>query len=166
MQMFLSSNADKMLIIFITSGPNVPGSCVNSHHHRVVAIDAYSRRLDHDTPSPSLKQFPSYLRANAPVTSCEQQVEQRLSLVLSDIVSVSLRKGKQALMPDDRQFACVAEVASHRLGVHGICTAVTHAAEAQEVEDERVDDLEGEGVLLLEKGLDEDVAGAGGIGVG
>ena len=68
-------------------------------------------------------------------------------------------------MPDDGQFACVAQVACHRLGVHGVGAACTYASEAQEVKDERVDDLEGQGVLLLEKCLDEDVAGASGIRV-
>lgn len=99
------------------------------------------------------------------MTSCEEQVKQRLSLVLCDIIPVPLRKGKKALMPNYRQLASLTEITGYRFRVHGIATAGANTAEAQEVEDERIDDLEGKGVLLLKQRLDEDVAGTGSIWV-
>lgn len=97
----------------------------------------------------------------------QQQIQQRLALILGDVVPVPLRKRQQTLMPDNGQFPRATQIASDRLGaIHGgIRGARAGGSEAQEVEDEGVDDLEGERVLLLQQGLDEDVAGAGGVRV-
>lgn len=99
------------------------------------------------------------------MTPRKQQVQQRLPLILSDIVPISLRKRQQTLMPNHWQFPRVTQVASYGFRIHGISAASAYATEAQEVEDEGVDDFVGERVFLFEQCFDEDVAGACGIGV-
>jgi hypothetical protein len=68
-------------------------------------------------------------------------------------------------MPNHRQFSLSTQVSNCRLRVHGIGVICHRAPESQEVEDQRIDDLEWERVLLLEKGLDENVTRPGSIGI-
>ncbi|KAH3913676.1 hypothetical protein HBI56_080460 [Parastagonospora nodorum] len=68
-------------------------------------------------------------------------------------------------MPNNRQLPIAAQVARGGFRIHCVRRS-HHAAEAQEVEDDGVDDFEWERVFLLQKSLDEDVARARGVGVG
>ena len=95
----------------------------------------------------------------------EQEVEQRLALVLGDVVAIPLRERKKTLVPDNRQLAIPAQIACGGFRIHGLRRS-DNPAEAQEVEDDGVDDLEWERVFLLQEGFDEDVAGTCGVGVG
>ena len=74
---------------------------VDGHDHGVVAIHTDGRRFDNCTPSSALQQLSSDLGADGRVASCKQEIQQCLSLILGDIIPVSLRKGEQALVPDD-----------------------------------------------------------------
>lgn len=134
-------------------------------HHSIISIDPDTWLLNHDAPPPALQQLPPHFRTNALVTPRKQQIQQRLPLILSDVVPVPLRKRQQTLMPNHRQLACVTQVASYGFRIHGISAAGTYTAKAQEVEDEGVDDFVRERVFLFEERFDEDVAGACGIGV-
>lgn len=101
------------------------------------------------------------------MTLGEKQVQERLSLIFSDVIPVPLRKRQQTLVPNDGQFHRRGSGIQIRTRTIGISTFRRgRGAEAQEVEDESVDDLVGQGVLLLEERLDEDVGGAAALGRG
>lgn len=94
----------------------------------------------------------------------EKEIKKSLSLIFSDIALVSLGKSQQTLMPDDRQLGlCVAfGHTSHHITALNGCGV--HTAESHEMKDQSIDNLEREGVLLLEKGLDKDVGSATSLG--
>lgn len=64
------------------------------HDHRIVAIDTYRRGLEHDAPPSALEEFAPHFGTDTLVSAREQEVEQRLALVLGDVVAIPLRKRK------------------------------------------------------------------------
>lgn len=95
----------------------------------------------------------------------EQQVEQGLTLILSDIIAVALRKGEQRLVPEHGELEVLGGGCRGGLAGHlGVFSVVGYGAEAQEVENKSVDDLVRQCVLLLEEDTDEDVEGTGPFG--
>lgn len=138
---------------------------INSHNHSIIAIQAYRGGLKHDATPSALKQLSPYLSADTVVAPRQQQVQECFSLILGDIIAIPLRKGEQALMPNNRQLSYTAQISGYRLRLHGIPSRHRSAAESQEVEYNGVDDLVGKRVFLVEERLDEDVHGAGAIGI-
>lgn len=86
----------------------------------------------------------------------QEQIEESLSLVLADVVAVPLGKSEQALVEHNGQR--LDHVA--RDGLALLDGGRVDAAEAEEVEDERVDDLVRKRILLLQESLDKDVGSA------
>ena len=126
---------------------------VNGHDHGVVPVHAHRCRLGHHTASSSLQQFAANLWTDSGVATSEQEIEQRFSLVLCDVVPVTLCKSEQTLVPNNRQLSCAAQVSA--ICVHGVGRAGTCGSETEEVEDKGIDDLVGKGIFLLEEGSDE-----------
>lgn len=93
-------------------------------------------------PSPSLQQLPPDFGRHFRVTLDLQEIQQHIPLVFGNIIPVPLGERQEALVPKDGQVTLV------RL-------------EAHKVKDQGVDDLVGESILFVDKGLDEDRRGAG-----
>lgn len=95
----------------------------------------------------------------------QEQIQQCLTLVFCDISLVALRKGEQALVPNDRQFGLGISLSRQtRHSIARVNRGGVDASEAQEVEHQGVDDLVGERILLLKESLDEDVGSTTALG--
>lgn len=128
--------------------------------HGVVTIH-YRRLLQGNTASATCQQLPPDLGTDGMVAMALEQIQQGLALVFGDIVTVTLGKRQEALVPDD------GELVLHRRALlanihHDI--ALLHrggvlAGETQEVENQSVEDLVRESVLLLESDWQGTVSG-------
>lgn len=109
----------------------------NLLHHEVVL-----HHLElHSAPTAG-NQLPSDLGADHGVALDLDQIQQDISLVLGDVVSVALGKAQETLVPVQRQI-------------------VGDRLEAHEVEDKTVNNLEWQRILLVDEHLDEDRSGSG-----
>lgn len=127
------------------------------NNHGIISVKRSGGLLQRNTATTAGKQLATDLGANGRMAMRQKQVEQRLTLVLSNIALVALGKGQQTLVPDD------GELVGQAITAHGLITTSytgVLVAESQEVEDNGVNGLVGKGVLLLKQRLDEDVGGA------
>lgn len=95
----------------------------------------------------------------------QEQIEESLTLVLSNIALVSLCEGEQALVPNDRQLGPHIAAVDAGHGITLLHGGGVDATESEKVEDEGINRLVGQGVLLLEQGLNEEVGGAAAFAV-
>lgn len=119
--------------------------CRSIHEHRVITVECGTLLLNSHSLSSASQQLSPDLRRNRVVAVGQQQVQQRLSLILAQVVSVSLGECQKILVEDDGQR--LDHVSRERLALLDGCRV--HTSESQEMEDERVDDLVRKGVLLL-----------------
>ena len=112
-----------------------------------------SVRLDGDPSASALQKLPSNLGSDGRMTRDEQEIQQRLSLILCDVVAISLRKGQEASMPQDGETVDGSAIGRidgfridgfHRRAGHG------RRPKAKEMKDQGIDDLIWQRVPLLQ----------------